>query len=161
MDLKQLFGLKPSGSTTYLEHGRLEDVLALIQLLALDEHAHRSEKGLCKDLQGTPHSKSRWIDLAAAHPEFFRVSTDGTHRVSLLSRHVTPKVNDDTKPLSPEFTLQLLTAAIELHDRQVSRAERWSYLIPVLAAVVAATATIIVAIIGAVAVIIAATIKQQ
>jgi hypothetical protein len=156
MGLKQLLGLEHSGSATYLEHGRLEDVLALIQLLALDEHAHRSEDGLCKDLQGTPHSKRRWTDLAAAHPEFFRVTADGRHRVSLLSRHVTPKVGDDTKPLSPEFTSHLLTAAIELHDRQVKRAERWAYLIPVWAAVVAATAAIIVSIIGAIAAIIAA-----
>jgi hypothetical protein len=160
MNLKQLFGLEPTGSTIYLEHGRLEDVLALIQLLALDEHAHRSEKGLHDDLQGPPRSKAEWTQVAAEHPEFFRVRGEGIHRVSLLSRHVTPKVDDDTKPLSPEFTLQLLTAAIELHDRQVKRAETWSHLIPVWAAVVASIAAIIVSVVGAIAAIVAATLKH-
>ncbi len=37
------FGRKNS---KYLREGRLEDVLALIQVLALDKDSHRSEDGL-------------------------------------------------------------------------------------------------------------------
>lgn len=39
-----------------LINGPLGDVLALIQVLALDEHAHRSEDGLSSELQGKPRS---------------------------------------------------------------------------------------------------------
>jgi len=40
----------------YLKHGRLADVLALLQVLALDKSAHRSEAGLQEELQGVPAS---------------------------------------------------------------------------------------------------------
>lgn len=40
----------------YLKGERLADVMALIQILALDEHSHRSEDGLAKELQGNPSS---------------------------------------------------------------------------------------------------------
>src|SRR5258708_26532435 len=40
----------------YLTGERLSDVLALIQVLAIDEHPHRSEDGLATELQGKPRS---------------------------------------------------------------------------------------------------------
>jgi hypothetical protein len=76
--------------SSYLKNGRLADVLALIQVLALDKHSHRSEDGLRDELDGPPHSAVDWEELAAEHREFFRVARGGTHRVSLVARHVTP-----------------------------------------------------------------------
>jgi hypothetical protein len=40
--------------SSYLADGRLADVLALIQVLALDSAAHRSEEGIASELQGAP-----------------------------------------------------------------------------------------------------------
>jgi len=40
----------------YAEPKRLADVMALIQVLALDEHTHRSEEDLKDELQGPPRS---------------------------------------------------------------------------------------------------------
>lgn len=129
----------------YLEVGRLGDVLALIQVLALDPHAHRSESGLQEELQGKPRSAESWEKLAAMHPEFFRVRKDGEHRVSLIARHVLPKTEQGTRELPSEFSGQLLTAAVDLHDRQLRRSERWTYLIPIWVALIAGIFAVLVA----------------
>lgn len=121
----------------YTDPGRLVDVLALIQVLGLDEHAHRSESGLRDELQGNPRSATTWTEVAKEHPEFFRVKPTGEHVVSLVARHVTPKNERDVRYLSPDFIGRLLDAAIELHDREVRRAERWAFWIPVLVAIIA------------------------
>lgn len=129
----------------YLETGRLSDVLALIQVLALDPHAHRSETGLQDELQGPPRSAGTWEKLAAMHPEFFRVRKEGEHRVSLIARHVLPRTEQGTRELPSEFAGQLITAAVDLHDRQLRRSERWTYLIPIWVALIAGVFTIVVA----------------
>lgn len=112
---------------------RLVEVLALIQVLGLDAQTHRSEDGLESELQGKPKSASTWATLAREHPEFFRVKPTGEHIVSLVARHVSPKI-EDVHVLSPDFVGRLLDAAIELHDRQVKRDERWAFWIPVFVA---------------------------
>jgi hypothetical protein len=40
----------------YLKPGRLEDVLALIQVLGIDEFTHRTENGLLDELQVPPQN---------------------------------------------------------------------------------------------------------
>lgn len=121
----------------YLHPQRLADVLALIQVLALDEAAHRSESGLREELQAAPRSAKDWGVLAAEHPEFFRVRPEGDHRISLLARHVIPRVDGKRPVLSGGHVESLLRAAIDMHDRQVRRADRWTFLIPIWVAVVA------------------------
>ena len=120
-----------AGDKQYLVPNRLADVLALIQVLALDEHAHRSEDGLASELQGPPKSASTWTDVARMHPEFFRVRPESTHAVSLLSRHVLPKDEQGIRRLPSDFVGQLIAAAVDLYDRQVKRSERWTYLVPI------------------------------
>jgi hypothetical protein len=121
----------------YLRPERLADVMALIQVLALDKDSHRSEEGLLVELQGSPKSATSWRDLALEHPEFFRVKKEGLHGVALVARHVLPINEDKREPLSPEFTGHLLNSAIELHDRQIRRNDRWTYQIPIWAAFIA------------------------
>ncbi|MCB9191197.1 MAG: hypothetical protein H6602_06005 [Flavobacteriales bacterium] len=130
----------------YLKPNRLADVLALIQVLALDTHAHRSEKGLAKELQGKPKSGSNdtWVDIANDHPEFFRVDKDELHGVSLVSRHVLPRVNG-VRTLPVEFVHKLMDTAIQLHDKQVKRSERWRYWIPVYAVMITGFISILLA----------------
>ncbi len=76
---------------------------------------------------------------------------DKKNRVSLVSRYVLPHkvVNGKKKRplLDPTIVNKLMEIAIEIHDRQTSRSERWKILIPMLVAIVGATASIVAALI--------------
>lgn len=124
-------------SSPYLINGRLADVLVLIQVLALDEDAHRSDEGLSVELQGAPRSSQDWPSIAEQHPEFFRVVPVGKNRVSLVARHVSPCVGGGRPILAPDYTSKLLELAVELHDRELGRSQRWQIWIPVIAAITA------------------------
>ncbi|WP_157772471.1 hypothetical protein [Lacunisphaera limnophila] len=127
----------------YLKHGRLADVLALIQVLSFDKSAHRSEAGLQEELQGVPASATHWREIAREHPEFFRVRQKGDNVVSLTARHVLPKDAEDRRPqLDVNFTHRLIQTAIDLHDRELKRAERWNFLFP--AAIAALTSIVVI-----------------
>lgn len=132
----KVFNLPSRRFRRYLVPGRLNDVLALIQVLAFDPYAHRSEKGLQEELQGEPQSADTWTMVAQAHPEFFRVNKDQNLGISLIARHVISPKENGTRDLPPEFIGRLLSAAIDLHDRQVKLAERWTYLVPIWVAFV-------------------------
>lgn len=134
--------LRKRRSSSYLAEGRLADVLALIQVLAVDEHAHRSEEGLASELQGPPRSAEKWSQLAERHPEFFRVRLTGEHRVSLVARHVAPRQEDACPPLSRDYTSKLLQLAVELHDRELRRAQGWHVWVPVIVALTAGAFTL-------------------
>ena len=129
-------------SSSYLAEGRLSDVLALIQVLALDEQAHRSQEGLESELQGPPRSADSWPQIAEHHPEFFRVRPTGEHRVSLVARHVTPRVEDSRPPLPPDYTSKLLQLAVELHDRELRRSQGWHIWVPLIVALTAGAFTL-------------------
>ena len=126
--------MKPKVERPYLKPSRLADLFALIQVLALDEHAHRGENGLRTELQGSPRSASSWGELAAQHPEFFRVRPGAEHSISLLSRHVLPPGDSGRARLSPDYVQELLLAAIEMHDREVETSKRWHQWMPLLGA---------------------------
>ncbi len=127
----------------YTKTGRLADVVGLIQVLSLDEAPHRSEQGLCRELQDSPLSADSWTQVAREHPEFFRVVPDGTHAVSLIARHVLPRDEGGHHPqLSDELVGRLLQSAIDLYDRQVRLEERWTYLILIWVALIGAVATL-------------------
>lgn len=106
-------------------------MIALIQVLALDEHAHRSEEGLQSELQGAPRSAASWTEIARVHPEFFRLRPEGMHTVSLIARHVLQKNELGVRQLPSDFAGQLIATAVDLHDRQIKRDERWTYLVPI------------------------------
>lgn len=136
-------------NSKYLKAGRLSDVLALIQVLALDPSTHRSEigktseklRGLQGELQGGPASDETWTAIALEHPEFFRVNEEKESPISLVARHVTPKNSEGVRELSGDFIGKLLELAVDLHDRQIKLAERWTYLIPIWVALIGAVAT--------------------
>jgi hypothetical protein len=120
----------------YTKAGRLSDVLALIQVLAIDEDSHRSEGGVKQELQGNPSSSGSWVTLAKEHPEFFRVKSEGEHVLSLIARHVMPRNPAGIREMPEELTYSLLKTAIDLRDRQVSAAERWKNFVPLWAALI-------------------------
>jgi hypothetical protein len=131
----------------YLKESRLADVLAMIQVLALDEFAHRTENGLRKELQGTSSSAESWIAVAREHPEFFRIRTDLENEapaVSLVARHVLRPNASGIQEMPLELIQKLFQAAIELHDRQVSAAEKkWKYLVPLFSALIGSASTLL------------------
>lgn len=129
------------GKSGYLLPGRLADVLALIQVLAMDQHAHRSEGGLAGELQGPPRSASSWPKLAEMHPEFFRVRPEGKNRISLVARHAQPRQENGRPPLLAEYTSKLMQLAVELHDREVRRSQSWHIWLPILALLLGALLT--------------------
>ena len=122
----------------YVVNGRLEDVLALIQVLALDTDSHRSEAGLKSELPERPNSSNSWLQMAKEHQEFFRVVEGKQRPISLVTRHVSEETGEKRPPLSPEYTHALLNTAIELHDRQIRRSQRWAVLIPIWVALIGA-----------------------
>lgn len=123
-------------SKRYSRPDRLADVLALIQVLALDRYAHRSESGLQKELQGPPRSSDTWSTIALEHPEFFRVEKDRELPISLVARHVAPVEGGERREIDANFIGKLLEAAIDLHDREVSRGAIWRSALPTLVGVV-------------------------
>lgn len=124
----------------YTKDGRLADVLALIQVLALDKSTYRSEDGITAKELVKPSSAESVVVLATEHPEFFRVNPAREHCISLLARHVQPKdpVQDTRLPLTSEFTRMLMEVAVDLHDRQVAAAEWWKTWVPLVSALAAA-----------------------
>ena len=134
----------------YLIAYRLADVLALIQVLAFDIHAHRSEGGLRAEIQIDPRSADTWTEVASQHPEFFRAVANEEHGVSLIARHVTPRAADGKHPrLQGDQVHSLLTAAIEMHDRQATRADRWKSLLPLWTALLSVIGTLAAVWVGA------------
>jgi len=127
----------------YAKHdGRLADVLALIQVLALGEATKRSEEGIDTAVLAAPSSAKSWPSMAAEHPEFFRVDPNSKHQLSLVARYAMPLGGEHRPPFSSEFTSMLLQTAINLHDRQVKAAEWWKrFLVPLLAAVLGGVLT--------------------
>ena len=136
-------GFEKSTSTPYLKGERLADVLALIQILALDEFPHRSEDKLRGELQGKPESAEAWASLAREHPEFFRVRGEAQHPISLVARHVLPKDDQGNRTLTPDYTAKLMQLAIELHDRQLRRLQAWHAFIPLLVAAIAGAISLV------------------
>lgn len=123
----------------YTKRGRLADVLALIQVLALDFYPKRTEEGMQESLQGPPTSASSWFALAGEHREIFRVDPKSDAGLSLVARFVMPREQNQHRPkLEPEFVSALLQTAITIHDRQVQEKEWWKSLIPLWSALVGA-----------------------
>lgn len=100
--------------------------------------------GLLWIFKGSPRSAVSWSQVAEMHPEFFRFKKEQSQSpVSLVSRHVLPKNDKGVRNLTPEFVGQLIDAAVNLHDRQVKRSERWVYLVPIWVALIAAIGAIV------------------
>src|SRR5215469_10038258 len=93
----------------YTKQNRLAEVLALIQVLALDPHTRREESGIRRELKGAPTSAKTWFDLASEHREFFRLDKEEGAGLSLISRYVVIDDENAERPtLSPELSKLLL-----------------------------------------------------
>lgn len=118
----------------YTRHGRLEDVIALIQFLAMEQRqASSGDNTLCKCLcqpQSAPRSEAEpdaesesWAAIAREHPEFFRVTRGGATRgpqIHLIARWLSNEAGE-AKALLPEQVNKLLDIALKLHSEQMDR----------------------------------------
>lgn len=141
-----LKGQEDLAKRPYSNPYRLPDVLALIQVLSLDEYTHRTESGMMEELQFGPVSSDSWTSLAKEHPEFFRLGS-GDKNIALIARHVMPRGVDGKKPKLPTEVMQkLFQTAIDIRDRQLNAKEWWKPFVPALIAgilgIVASLATI-------------------
>jgi hypothetical protein len=134
--------------TDYTAKGRLQDVLALIQILGLDPKPRQTEKEPMEALQCAPRSKlPRWSDVVAEHPEFFRVAGKDRNSVSLAARHAAGN-SEAERILSTDFIQRLMQTAIDIHDREAKRAEKWTLYLPLVIAIIGALGSIATAIVG-------------
>jgi hypothetical protein len=139
--------------TSYANPKRLADVMALIQVLALkDKDSIRSVDGLLIDLGKQPDSGLDWTQIAEEHPEFFRVlrftvRDNSKLSISLLARVITAKGTDGKRePLPDEFVAKLLEIAVNLHDRERARMDKWKpWLISILVALIIGLSGIVTA----------------
>ena len=118
------------GELPYTKKYRLADVLALIQVLAMYEHAHRTQDGIQKEFRGNPRSAESWIHVAKEHQEFFRVREGKGAEISLIARHA----KEGYPELPPEYTARLMETAIKIHDSQLNSSRWWIFWMPVLGA---------------------------
>lgn len=92
-----------------------------------------------------PLSADTWFDIADEHPEFFRRNGD-RQNVALLIRSysVIKGLGTDTfrEPLSITETQKMIDAAISLHDKEIARSQKYSYLVPVLTTLLGALLTL-------------------
>lgn len=129
---------------SYLKKNRLSDVVRLISVLAIENKwTFRNSDGLNKTLNGKPKSAKEWFDVAQEHPEFFKFNTEGNAIVLLIRflNRTTEENQEKYPPLTIDQAQKLVDQAILLHDKQISRFQRNSFLIPILTAIIAALAT--------------------
>lgn len=89
---------------SYQKDGRLGDILALIQVLALGGKSHRNKNWLASELQRNPQPTECWQTIFSQHPEFSRVKPESENLVSIIARHVAT----EEMPLSADQTSKLL-----------------------------------------------------
>jgi hypothetical protein len=137
--------MKITPKKLYRKPNRLADVFALIQVLAFDSKAKRSVNGIESELQGKPQSAESWKDIVLEHPEFFRFnkkeyaeSGDEGNAICLIVRHVTNAI------LTSEMTTKFFETAIELHDKEHERADRWKVWLPLLIAIITVVSSFII-----------------
>ncbi len=127
----------------YLVPGRLQDVLALIQILGYGTEPDLTPREICVSLQdvsdGAKPAEDRlrhWEQVARAHPEFFRVSGKSAS-ISLAARFVAGK-EPSARILQLEVVQHLMRTAVDIHDREARRSERWTLYLPLIIAVIGA-----------------------
>jgi len=126
----------------YLKPNRLSDVIRLISVLGVDEaYSFRKNDSLTTTLNGKPKSGKDWFEIAKEHPEFFKFNIAGDTVVLLFRAIVKLDENGKRAPLSIDQTQKIIDQAISLHDKQIARLQKNSFLMPILTAIIASLTT--------------------
>jgi len=174
---------KTRNSSPYLQPGRLNDVLAAIQTMALYRYYRASVDGwaeLISNSKGNKEDEQRWREVFNDHPEFIRRSVLHHDHYALVWRRALPshchyitkaiitseeynKLSDEEKnsysrPQVPESQIKtLMDLAITLHQRAIDQSRDWRWWI---APAIAAASSFIGALIGGLASIGAQLLKH-
>ena len=137
-----------SSRGSYTEPGQLQDVLALIQVLAFATEPRRTVVQLADALRTPPSSgQGTWGDVAGLHPEFFRVWGQNRDQVALASRHVA-EGGPGQAGFPADFAQHLMRTAIEIHDLEARRRDWWTLFLPLVIAIVGALGSAATALVG-------------
>jgi hypothetical protein len=164
---------KTTNSSPYLTAGRLNDVLAAIQTMALYRYYRAPASEWTELISGSKEKKDeqRWQEVFNDHPEFFRRSVAHAGDYALVWRRALPrrshyitkaiitsneydKLSEDEKkyysrPQVPESQIKtLMDLAVSLHQRAIDQARDWRWWV---APAVAAGSSFIGALIGGLA----------
>lgn len=133
----------------YLKRGRLANVIALISALgSVEGNGFLSEESLTQTFNGKPsNDDNTWFEVAEDHPEFFRKNMKGND-IILLLRNANRTIDGDKEnypKLEIGLTQKLIDQAILLHDKELARYQRNSFLIPILTVFLTALLTWVIA----------------
>jgi hypothetical protein len=141
---------RDSGYTTI---GRLQEVLALIQLSGYGTEPGYTPRMICdtlKDVDGdgkpTEERMRHWEQVARARPEFFRVSGKSAV-ITLFARFVSGS-DAASRNLATDVVRLLMETAVDIHDREARRGERWTLYVPLLIAVIGVLGSVATAVIS-------------
>lgn len=166
--------MKKNSVSPYLEHPqRLADVMAAIQVMAVNKWETRRIEAWQKYLGQQPRSEKNWEVIFRKHPEFFGLEDGYAHLKlrrayqrhdpqtgqeytyeevqNLLAQDPSLKERLTRKPLTQEQLGTLLSAAIELQNQARAFEERARWLVP----------TIVTSIAGLLGVVIGALLKTS
>jgi hypothetical protein len=143
-----------ASSSPYLRDKRLNDIVAAIQMMAVNDRYRMSASDWARMIEGNPNREDYWCDVFVEHPEFFRTSEIHPGNYALILRRALPsryhrkrgivltreeydiltKEERDRymsrAPLSQDQTKMLLDTAIALHKNAVEAQRDWRWWVP-------------------------------
>ena len=144
------------GRSPYLETGRLADVIAAIQFMAMNERSSWPCEEWAEGISGDKAKGPHWQTVFDEHPEFFRKSPNYEGHYALIWRRALPRrffrklskmltqsefdalSADDkrwvSRPSVPDQEIKtLIDIAIELHAKAREQHADWRWWVPIVA----------------------------
>lgn len=152
----------------YLTDGRLGDVIAAITVLGTYKFYKLDVARWADRITGSQEAGEHWRGVFAAHPEFFRLTSD-KQKVSLVWRRQFPRnfnVDEEAeefpdheidgltesrtsrRPLTPTEVTELIGVAINLHDRALEQDKARAWWVPLVAALLSFIGALVGATLG-------------
>jgi hypothetical protein len=136
----------------YLKPGRFEDIIALIQVLALDESVYRGESALERELSGKPRSAKTWLEITQQHSEFFCLGVKGDSAALVLRAYGDRDEKKKLSPLPKDDLHKIVGAASSIYAGQLSHRRVasgiWTAAVSGLFAAAASAATLVATLIA-------------
>jgi len=130
----------------YLKRGRLSDVIGLISFLSFAPgEGFVTEQSARDSLRSEPRSAPSWFAIAEQHYELFRFNGARDH-IALTLRSYQPVADNARAPLKITETQEIIDVAIALHDKELSRKQRYVFVVPIIVAIIASVVSIYTAV---------------
>jgi len=117
-------------ASPYLSPGRLSQILAAIQCMAIYRSYRLSVSEWASRIHGASGRPVDWQVVFSDHPEFFRESPSARGHYALVYRRALARQADDNRPELGENQIHaLFKLAMELHSKAVEeKKDRWWFL---------------------------------